>query len=300
MTQDGSGVPAIQRKRTSHVLIACVLLFALSNLLVEPIGMARSRVFIPEVFYFACSGLVGAQVALLAIWCVLAPISPSKRLVAAVTTGTLLLGAFGVGFLVRVDPGRFDITAWFTEMLLALLCLPLVLIAMQMPLWAARYWLHWRVAPFGDDCPKPGGHHFRVRDLLIATGVVAVAFSAVQLAAPLSMKSATFLVSTVVIALVCAGISLISTVPIVLVALGARRFAWVIPLLLLWGTAAIYGTIRAFVTFAAVGPFMRGRDLAAMASAYFVCLAACMLLARWLGWRLRWGSRPRQKLGEQS
>ncbi len=239
---------------------------------------------------FMCVGAIGAQGALHAVWCVLAPVGFIKRLAVGVGTGLILFGAWALGFLVSekfLPPDFREIVRT------GLLCLPLMAIAIQSPLWLARTCFGWRVARGGDPSRPSGGATFALRDIFIATAVVALALSAARLAVPDSVSSDDeFLLPLAITVLAAAGISLLTTLPAVVATLRARRIWLALPAALLLDVMIVVGFIE--IVSAIEGsppPWQAYVFLAYMAVSFFVCLSGVLLVARGLGFRLSWGRR---------
>ena len=276
--------------------LALVLPFALVNVVVVPLGYRVGPVDPGGVWVFVCMGAIGAEAALHAIWCVLAPVGFAKRLAIGAGVGLVLFGAWAVGYAVAVSEyGGLDEYYW-GYVVTALLSLPLLAIAIQSPLWLARLWLGWSVAQPGEPFRKSHAEAFRIRDLLVATGAVAAALSAARLAVPDDVSySDRFFVGLVIGALVAAGISLLTTLPVVVATLRASRTRVALLALLGMLPLAVTITIGFTATWAAIAgsraPTWAYVGLASMAASYLVCLAAVMLVVRGLGYRLVWGRR---------
>jgi len=271
--------------RAWRSLVAGTLIFALCNfVLVFVISRSNNRGAIQTLLFMpAFYGLIGAEVAIHAIWSVLAPVRRTIRLVTGVVAGLFLFGAFVFGF------AWFANDAWARIGLPSLLCLPLIAIAVQSPLWVVKIWFRWRVILASAHVPPERNRPFQILDLLVATGAVAIAFSVARLAAPSGVPPTAFLSSVAIAALTLAAISAFTTIPVTVGTLLPRRLGLALPALVLIDLAITIGGICAFVLLAPEGPHLRWREyfaLAGVAGVFFACLTGAMLLVRRLGARL--------------
>jgi len=251
-----------------------------------------------EVLTFACVGAIGAQAALHAIWSVLAPVSLARRLTAGLLVALVLFGGAVLGFAVSEGWGRPGGGTWIAGAVGGLLCLPLVAVAVQAPLWVAKCWFRWRLVLPSDESRHACDRAFGIREMLVAMAVVAIAFSAAQLATPFTASPAAFLGSFAIVVLTLAGLSLLTTLPVVAAALRARRISLALPTLLVFDVAIAIGAIAIFAVVTREGRSMGWRqyvDLASVGCAYFAWLTAVMLVVRRLGLRLFWGHRQPQR-----
>jgi hypothetical protein len=273
-----------------------VLPFAVANFLVAPLGHRVGPGDPGAEWVFVCMGAIGAEGALHAIWCVLAPLRFAKRLAVGVQVGLALYCAWALGLAVVVSRyGQPDGDYW-EILVIGLACLPLPVIASQSPLWLARIWLGWRVAHRGDPSGGSDVEPFRIRDLLAAIGVVALALSAPQLPVLDDARAReVLLLGLATCALMAGGISLLTTLAVVVATLRPRR-AWVgllalAPVLLL-ALAIPVGFVATMSEIEEVPiPTLVYVNAASLGASYFVCLAGVMLVVRGLGYRLVWGRR---------
>lgn len=288
----------VERKRRAlRCVVVCVLLFAVSNFAMGALATMFRRGALPVVLALVCYGAIGAQAALHAIWCVLAPVGLARRLTVGLVVALILFGAGVLGFALFEGWGRPGGGTWIAGAVGGLLCLPLVAVAVQAPLWVAKCWFRWRVVlPPHGSC-HAGDRAFGIREMLVAMGVVAIALSATQLAAPFTVSPATFLGAFAIVVLTLAGLSLFTTLPAVVATLRARRMSLALPTLLVFDVAIAIGAIAIFAVATPEGRSMRWREyvyLATMAGAYFAWLTGVMLVVRRLGLRLFWGRRQHE------
>ena len=267
-------------------LLGCVLVFALSNFGLMPLASAVRPNDPAAALVFVCFGAIGAQGGLHAVWCVLAPVGFIKRFAAGAVAGLVLFGAWAVGFAASegLPLGEYD----WQIVVTGLLCFPLIAIAIQLPLWLARVLRGWRVVHLADPLRHSSAATFGIRDVLVATGVVALALSAAKLAVPDSVSSEEeFLLPLAVGASAAAGISLLTTLPVVVATLRTGR-PW-IPL----AAALILNVTTVFGAIAIIGAILRNpappQVYSFMAGGFYVCLAGVLLVIRGLGYRLSSG-----------
>lgn len=273
--------------------VACLLLFGLTNFASWPLLL-----WVPSVgiawfaLAFACQGAIGAQMALHAVWCVLAPVGFRKRLAIGVAAGLLLFGAWSLGSAVFTF--HMPILHW-EPLLTVLLCLPLLAIGAQTPLWLARFWCGWRILHEGDPFRRPGGEAFGIRDIFAATAALALALSAGQLAMLLDTVPGAGLSRLAINALWLAGISLCITLPAVAATLHARRVWLAVSATLTFDVVLGVGYIT--LTTSVIPGGVPSHEVyvveASMVAAFFLSLTGVLLGVRSRGYRLLWNRRRR-------
>ena len=271
-------------------LLGGVCLFAVVNVMIGPLMelIGPNDPLAPLVY--TCFGALGAQGALHAVWCVLAPVGFVKRLAVGVVTGLVLFGAWAVGLAVS---GQFPTHSRWEFVRAGLLCLPLIAIAIQSPLWLARACFGWRLARGEDPIRQSGTGTFGIRDILIATAVLALALSAARLAVPDEVSSDDeFLLPLAIAALVVAGVSLLTTPPVVVATLRARRTWLALPVALLSEFIMVLGF---GLVLRVIGGYLPPRQeylgVAFTVGGFFACLAGALLVVRRFDYRLFWGRR---------
>ena len=171
--------------------------------------------------------------------------------------------------------------------------IPLLAVAVQTPLWAAKFLFGWRIVTpahrYNDAPPRP----FGIRDLLIGMALGACVLSAAQLAAPPNSSTEEFLVPLVITAVVLAVVSLLTTIPAIVAILRSRRIAPAVAVLLLCGFALAVGVIETFVAINKTDTLMLRLGFGTLLGVYFLSLTGCMLAFRAAGWRLQLG-KPRK------
>jgi hypothetical protein len=129
-------------------------------------------------FAWGIIGCVLAQGNLLAAWLAWSEGPFLRRLATHWKIAAFLycLWLLGVGLAIGRKPESFTIAASFG------LGVPLISIAAQLPLWAARQWLGWRLVKTDADLPQSADQPLTIRDLMLATFIVAVSLAPARLA----------------------------------------------------------------------------------------------------------------------
>jgi hypothetical protein len=123
-------------------------------------------------------GCVLAQGSLLAAWLAWSEGPFLWRLAThwLIAAGLYLLWFLGLALAAPGDRQAFQMAA------MVALGVPLVSIAAQFPLWVARQWLGWRLVRWAADKTPPREPPLAIRDLMVATLVVAVSLALARLA----------------------------------------------------------------------------------------------------------------------
>ncbi|REJ88997.1 MAG: hypothetical protein DWQ35_19130 [Planctomycetota bacterium] len=177
---------AADRQRRAQVLIRIVILLGVfTNLSLFPVVDAVDSTFRGSVVDFliivlisAGVATVAAEVALLSVWWVLTPVSLARRLGYGAATAFVWHVSVALGLL---NIGALESAFRTREFVQITCCLPILLLAAALPLWCLRTWLHWRIEPIDEDGDESNRRPLRIVDILIATGLVAVALGLVQI-----------------------------------------------------------------------------------------------------------------------
>jgi len=171
-----------------------------------------------------------------------------------------------------------------------LLCLPLLLLAAQTPLWIMRIWFRWRIA-HREDAACGRYEPIGIGGLLLAMAAVALALAAARLSRSIGSSRGDGSIGGLVVgALVIVAVSAATVLPAVLAGLRARRLFLAIGLAFAPGAAIVVGYV-------ALG-IMRGDvrldgdvfiAILALTGGFSGALIVPMLIARRLGYRLLWG-----------
>jgi hypothetical protein len=261
-----------------------LLMFALvvtgANLAVVPLIDVFNTRSLGLIFPITCLGVMLAEGFILAAWLVWGAGSFFKRLLihwAAVAWLALawLLGAIlDDGFSGEVRDGLENVP----------FVLPLLSVAIQLPLWIARYYFGWRLIDrCGDPSPeKPLG----IRDLLVATSIVAVSLALIRLPEDWAGEDAWMAWGIIVPAL--AGISLVSVLPVAVWMLHVRNLAIGLVCIPVQTTIAIVVTL---IVVAMMERIVLGQALVtgALVVGFAATLSVAALAARAAGYRLQIG-----------
>jgi hypothetical protein len=127
---------------------------------------------------FGIVGCVLAQGCLLAAWLAWREGPFLRRLLDhwKIAAGLYLVWFLGMGFAMPQDPGVLNIAAMIG------LGVPLVSVAAQFPLWLARQWWGWRLVRGPADVSASPEPPLAIRDLMVATVVVAVSLALARVA----------------------------------------------------------------------------------------------------------------------
>lgn len=248
----------------------------------------------------ACLGLVGAQGGLHAIWYDFASVRPVTRLGLGAGVGLGWYGMWMTGYAFQWT--RHGSPYPWSGVATGLLCLPLVLLAVRSPLWLARYFFRWRVLHRRDPARRSPFQSIGIRDILLATGAVAVALSAARTGVMVSYPdSEASLLILGLYALLAAALSLFTTLPVVVATLRARRLWLALLIVLFFVLLSTVGFVAGIRGIAGEWPPREVYPLLAlMAACFFVCLTGPLLIMRWLGYRLYWGRRHVTRRGNGS
>lgn len=130
---------------------------------------------LPEFFGAILFGILPAQFGVLAIWAVVGPGRWQIRQAATTVLAALGWLAFGAGTAASVHaPADFsEVMFRFTALV------PLVFLAIQLPLWTGRWLRGWRLveASCAASADRRESRRFSMNDLLLMTAVVAVALA---------------------------------------------------------------------------------------------------------------------------
>lgn len=289
---------APRRIRSTLALWVFVVLFAVGDFVFGYVFQSE-----PQWLALACLGIVGAQGGLHAIWYDFASVQPVTRLGLGVGAGLGWYCAWAAGYTSQSIP-RFhgSVYLFWSSVITGLLCMPLVLLAVRSPLWLARYFFRWRVLHRRDPARRSPFQSIGIRDILLATGAVAVALSAARTGITVSYHdSEPSLLILGLYALLAAALSLFTTLPVVVATLRARRLWLALLIVLFFVLLSTVGFVAGIRGIAGEWP---PRDaylsLALMAACFFVCLTRPLLIMRWLGYRLYWGRRHVTRRGNGS
>jgi hypothetical protein len=208
--------PRLFTGRAWWLLVAISLL---SDFAIVPI-LSSMKNGPPSPFFFGVVGCTLAQGSLLAAWLVLFEGPFWLRLVRhwSVAFGLWLVWFLG---LALAAPRGADIAAiGFTAACIT----PLVSLGAQLPIWAMRHFFGWRLARASGDEQNAEVSRLSIRDLLVATVVVAVTF-AVARASPALQEEQEFWFALFIALAVASGVSTIAILPAATLLLKPRPFS---------------------------------------------------------------------------
>ena len=226
-----------------------------------------------------------AQGSLLAAWLVLRDAPFSRRLAGhwAIASGLWLVWFVGLSL---TAPEGADIRA----IGLTVACFtPLVSLGAQLPIWAMRHQFGWRLTRLAAGQREGPDQRLSIRDLLIATLVVAATFALARAAPALQQESEIWFALFIGLA-IASVVSTIAIVPAALMLLRPRSFArglaltggYTVSLVALhWMIAAVvhwYG--------GRVGPGIIHADLSVLMLSYALTCCLAAYVARGWGYRL--------------
>jgi hypothetical protein len=240
---------------------------------------------------FVCFGCTLAQGSLLAAWLVLFEGPFSRRLVRHWGLACALWLVWFVG-VILAERSNEVMEVGFTVAFIT----PLVSLGAQIPLWMARHFLGWRLSPANFAAPAPGDTHLSIRDLMVATVVVAVAFGLARLS-PAALQEPEFWAPLLIGVAVAAIAATIAILPAAAMLLRPRPFhsgltyaglyalLWVSVIWIFVGILRLYGL--------PLPPYQILICLCVLILTYAgtCCLAA--YVAREQGYYLTWRTRPK-------
>jgi len=236
-------------------------------------------------FVFVCFGVICATAGLVAIGGAIGPGPILVRIAISMGVAVLLFACWALGLAASQDHfGDRD----RRDLLVVLLCLPVVYVSIQIPLWIVRFAFSWRCEFVGGMKPEQAMSPLTIRKLLIGTTFVALALAPTRAAASVTAESMPEF--WMVLAIVCAstaGASSITTLPIAWSTLRARRLVWGLSGL------AIYVVVAICVTLTVVCILEKGRlsfwetfAVATTVVSFAAMMTATLLSIRLLGFRL--------------
>ncbi len=220
---------------------------AASSLLVAPLMDAFKKNDAGAVFVYVCFGIIAGGAGLTTIWGALGPGPFALRIGLSLSSAVQLFACWLVGYAIaeiRIDVRERE------DLLAALLCLPIVYLSIQLPLWIVGFLFSWRCESVGQAPSEPITHRLTIRKMMIGTALIAMSLAAARAGASVTHVSRFWMV----LAIVCtstAGISTVSTLPVVFATLLAHRRWRAISVL--WIYVAI-ATSVAFIAINVVGP----------------------------------------------
>ena len=238
-----------------------------------------------QVLYGMGFGMLAAQLALHGIWTVFGNWNMFRRALLSVSAALLLLTSF-LGTIVLLASLSQGGPAG-EEFFVVLLCFPILLIAVQAPFWLMKSGLGWQIAASGSGQSVARPIPMSIRGLLLATAVVAIAFTGVRVASTLGRESATELtIGWTVAAAVAAVVSCLAAVPSLFVTLRARHMVTKLILLVTVDALLVNGVVCIISLFLRWPRREFWFILGAVFAGFALTLLTPLLIARWIGFRL--------------
>lgn len=279
------------------------LFYAVVNVSVAPATYNVDSVGLLMAYCLFSFGVIMSQPAVLSIWGVLGAGQFWKRMAATLAAVVLLFACWGVGLVgAAINDARQyrDVMAEVVSelsfllddvLMVVMLCFPLFLLVVQAPLWPVRIWLGWRIEHQHEDSDAP--RPLSIRDMMIATVVVAGVLGLTRLALGFAYYASEFWMGVLTMIVISAGISLVMTLPPLAIVLRSRETLFAYVGLAVYTICALVITLIAFCLTWWVngGPVTAGSmvRIAALLSGMAAGLWPPLLVARHQGYRLRWG-----------
>jgi hypothetical protein len=192
--------------------------------LIPPPAAAPVAINLAELGQVVALGIVGcvlAQGNLLAAWLVWGGESFQRRFWShwKIALGLLLLWLVGLAFVASDDHELPEIAATVA------LGVPLVSLAAQTPLWIARQWFGWRLVKRTDDGSVPRERALSIRDLFVATLVVAASLALARLSPGFQRDSERWIMWTIAFTIAMT-ISSVAMLPAGVLLLRPAQFRW--------------------------------------------------------------------------
>ena len=269
-------------------MLVCIPVFAIVDGLSGPLMLlARPANQLAWVAIFACFGAVGAQGGLHATWLVLAPVALRVRVVIAIVVGLIWFSAWALGYAINHAWRPYQSDEWVLTATVAFLCLPLVSIGIQMPLWLARFLASWRILRLTKTSAESGPEKFGTRHLFYGMTAVVMALTATRLADSMLPRGGA-MVSWAVVAVVAAIMSSFTILPMVAANLGARRMWLSLPVTFLLNILVSFAYVAVFALIERPTriPPVLVVTIVSLVCGFFFSVTLTLLLVRSFGYRL--------------
>jgi hypothetical protein len=244
-----------------------------------------------DLFYL---GAICAEVGLLSLWWVLAPVSWQLRFSAGLLTAVILFTAWAVGYAIAFPEFYALLDVYWINLRwhirTSLLRLPLLLLAAQSPLWIAKHWFTWRIE-HRTHVPTTGPREpLGLIWLLIGIAFIAICLGLARYGRdPDEPGDFAWFVCW---ALVTMAVTSVTILPATAAILRIRRKIPAVILVLATNSLVVA------VYLAIVSPLADDILESAMESPAFIlcftfCLALPLCIVNQLGYQLRWGENGR-------
>ena len=271
---------------TWFALIGVAAVFVAANLFLTPLIEVFDDDLPGAVLSFGNAGIVFAECFVLAAWLAWGGGSFLWRLAIHWTAALALGGVSLIGAMVTAGASGGDIRDVLEVVPFSL---PLFSLAIQLPLWIARFYFGWRLVDRCSDAEpvRPLG----TRDFMLGTVIVAVSLALARLAEGMDRNSDGW-VAWAILAPSLAGISLVSVLPVAVWMLRMKSPAIGLICIPIQTMIAIVVT----VTIIAMNePRVRLEEviiISIIVASFAAALTAAALAARAAGFRLAIGNAP--------
>jgi len=277
---------------TAQTLIACIgvaLAFGLGNFVVFPLCDAVNPQQSGFLFVFVLFGAICAQGGLISAGLVFGPGRFWLRTVCCWGVSAFLWLCWAVGLMAYAYSRRWRYPADWHEMLQFVgLSLPLVAVAIQSPLWFARSYLGWRLAP--SDGSETAAQPLSIGDYFVGTAVTAVSITCAQLGRPAQWVAPAYWPAWAIVVACVAAASLLGVLPAMLLILRWRHWRLGFCLLVLYGTVAGVALISTLIAvFGPPGQIWEVLGMVVIFISTAAFLGAGMIVARACGYSLVMG-----------
>ncbi len=214
-------LPAYWRESPAvRVYVVLMVVFVISNTALMVVMDRSPENALTIGFAGVAAGMVAAQVVLHSIWMVFANWRLTRRLIVSFSTALVL--CFSLIWILLV---QLPVEETLIAIASTLLCMPLLALSIQTPLWMIKVIGRGEIVPAHVATKSGRERGLKIRDILLATGAVGVAFAAVRLLTSLDggVASTFILMELLLVATVLSVTSLITAAVAVLVTLRARH-----------------------------------------------------------------------------
>lgn len=246
------------------------------------------------VCVYFCFGMIGAAAATIAVIGVLTSWPFWFRMPLSFSLGTLLFGLWTIGFSMSMTiRGEGEFSSVGRDWTVAAFCFPLILLAIQTPLWFTRTLANWTISRKEES---PDRQPLTIRDMLAGTVLIAVVLAGAQFArqlyTPIVVSEAEFWIMVGGAAAACFGMSLLSIPPVVLATLRPAKASIGMVVLGAYALVALAIAVVIIAVADRMPSVWEVTGLLITVSTFVVAASAPLLIARQLGWRLKWGHPP--------
>ncbi len=260
--------------RGFNFVLLCVLVFAGVDFIAAVLFGFGDDLESTWVLTSAFTGVAWSQITLYAIWCVLAPFPFVLRLVVGAAIAVALSGAFVFGLALA---GPMDRTMFSSVE--PLFHIPILSLALQLPLWSLRLFFSWRIVHQSTDA---NAEPLLIRDVFACTAFIAVVLGATRCIEEPGL--------VIVLGVTLFAFGLVTALPAV--AIMRMREMWVgVLVFALPGGLPLLLVLTVFGLAQGEMPFEVPAGTVLLLSSFYGSASCALIAARMLGYRLVWGRR---------